>query len=542
MLVYANHLAITGPDPTQATLRAVGGWLKEQLGFGLHAGQLTRDGEFEGNRGSARSWLRVYAAAEDQPQLYAWVLRNQDENVRGRLWITELGLKISEALVELSCVVRTEEQSTLIADPVSASQPRVIRYVVNNIRETPDSDFSTSVPGVAVKEVGADSDSYRGFLAYVDRSDRDFPIVLVSPNTENQFLVDASRLQETLFGLAQVVEVVPDFDSYEMVEVLGQRWSAWNGAINVLHMPAANGFVRGRLFLSDTIEAWGHTQHERVSCILAWVTNNTNIPRLRKRIRPEGVSQLAMRRRLQTLRDGAGEMNAGRLRQELERATVSAQEQGEWVDLLEQENNQLEEELAETKTMLDEAQSRLQMKAYEIQGIKGQLANVGEVRTRNPELEILLRLACHTDQPTPSECLDIVESFHGDRCTVLESARRSAVEISRFAQGRRLLDMLIRLVTQYRDGLLRGGDSQARMCFTSKEFAARESETVVGNKAMLQARTFEYEGERVQMLRHLKIGVDDDESKTIRVHFHWDEKKELVVIGYCGVHLPVGNR
>lgn len=40
---------------------------------------------------------------------------------------------------------------------------------------------------------------------------------------------------------------------------------------------------------------WGDTQDDRISQLLALVTNNTNVLRLRKRVRPEGVTQLALR-------------------------------------------------------------------------------------------------------------------------------------------------------------------------------------------------------------------------------------------------------
>jgi hypothetical protein len=61
----------------------------------------------------------------------------------------------------------------------------------------------------------------------------------------------------------------------------------------------------------------------------------------------------------------------------------------------------------------------------------------------------------------------------------------------------------------------------------------------MNNKTMRRQRTFEYEGEHVEMFRHLKIGVDDDETKTIQVHFHWDAKRQKIAIGYCGSHLSV---
>ena len=73
MLVYANHLAFRGAGAEEAIFKAIGGWLKEQLGFGLHPEQLRQEGEFDGYRGDARSWLRVYATNEEEPELYSWV-------------------------------------------------------------------------------------------------------------------------------------------------------------------------------------------------------------------------------------------------------------------------------------------------------------------------------------------------------------------------------------------------------------------------------------------------------------------------------------
>jgi len=61
----------------------------------------------------------------------------------------------------------------------------------------------------------------------------------------------------------------------------------------------------------------------------------------------------------------------------------------------------------------------------------------------------------------------------------------------------------------------------------------------MANKTMRRQRTFEYEGEQVEMFRHLKIGVADDCTKTIRVHFHWDSSRQQIIIGYCGAHLSV---
>ncbi len=129
-----------------------------------------------------------------------------------------------------------------------------------------------------------------------------------------------------------------------------------------------------------------------------------------------------------------------------------------------------------------------------------------------------------------------------DKCTVLASAKTSAEEMDRFLNGRELMRLLKKLVTEYRGKLMAGGDSQARAVFGKSEYAAKESETVMASKAMKRQRTFTYEGQDVEMFRHLKIGVDDDVTRTIRVHFHWDAEKQRIVIGYCGKHLSVSSQ
>lgn len=542
MLVYANHLKFSGDGAEEAIFKGIGGWLKEQLGFGLRPDEIRQQGDFTGKRGEARSWLRVYATEDGDPALYSWVMKNQDEEVRGRHWITELGLKIQHGEIELSCALRTDEHSTLVAKPVIASRPRVIGYVVNNVEKAANADLFASVSGITVKHVGEDIDSYHALLATIERRDRDCAIVLLSPTREGQYLLNATDLQEKLLGIGQVVQVSPDFNSYEMAEILGEHQSAWSGAINILYVPNRNGIVRSRLFRSDDIEDWGNTQRERASQVLAWVTNNTNVIRLRNHIRPDGVVQLALRRRLQNVQARRNQMNAAQLRDELSRFSQLVAEQTEWITTVEKDNADLQAELSETKTALTDERDQARLQQFVVQSLKAQLQQVGtDTSTTHQDAEELLTLACRTEPPTPVECLDAIEGVYSERCTVLPSARESAVAMERFEHGRRLLDMLRRLVTDYRTKLIEAGDNEARKVFGNKEYAAKESETVMANQAMRRLRTFQYEGKPVEMFRHLKIGIEANVTKTIRVHFHWDSGRERIVIGYCGEHLSVAS-
>ncbi|MCY4584532.1 MAG: hypothetical protein OXB98_00695 [Bryobacterales bacterium] len=538
MLVYANRLCFQGADAEQAVFKGIGVWLKQQLGYGLHPDQLKQDGDYAGHRGEKRSRLRIHGCYDGVPALCAWVLKHADDDVRGRRWIVEVGVKKTAGTLEVTCVVKTDEHSTLVSNPVSASQPRVIWYIVRNIRTAKQAFFAGDVPGENLKNVGQDRYSYQAFLEEIERHDRASAIVLVSATRDGEYLVNPSRLQKTLVGLANVVQVVEGSNSYEMAEILGKPQSAWDGSVNVLSIPLASGFVRSRYFLPDEIQAWGR-EPQRVSQILAWVTANTNIPRLRMHVRPEGVRLLSMRRRMAKVRMASAQMDIAQLRQELDEAYERIDNQESYFNEIVEENATLQNDLLSYKNHLADVEDKLRQKNFALNFRREVLSPGDNTNSVAFDFEPLLKLAKRKEEPSPLECIEIIEQLYADRCILLDSARSSAKKMSRFIHGRDLLDLLVKLVTTYRDGLMDGGDSKARGVFGKGEYAARESETVTASKAMRRQRTFDYDGEKVEMYRHLKIGVDDDPTRTIRVHFYWDGDRQKIVIGYCGEHLPV---
>ena len=540
MLVYANRLQLQGVDSEKVAFRAIGGWLKEQLGFGLHPDQLLRNGEHRGQRGELPSRLRIYSCYDGEPALCAWVLKHGDADVRGRQWTVEVGVKKSPGTLEVSCVVKADERSTLVSSPVSASQPRLIRYIHTNILSAKwDAEFAATVPGMIVRTIGQDRDSYRAFLFEIQRHNRDAAIVLISPTREGEYLIHPTALQRILIGLANVVQVLPGSNTYEMEEVLGRPRSAWNGAVNVLSIPSQSGDVRFRLFLCDEIRAWGEGP-QRTSQVLAWVTGNTNIPRLRQHVRPEGVMLLSTRRRMEKIRATAVNMEVAELRQELIEASQQADDQERVFEGFAEENLSLYNELSRFKDEYRDTQDELRRKKFDLNSLKDQLSAVGADKSIDFDPESFLQLIARKEEPSPLKCIEIIEQFYGDKCIVLDSAQRSASK-SQFISGRGLLDLLLRLVTTYRDRLLDGGDNKARRVFGRNEYAAKESETVMANKAMRRQRIFDYDGVQVEMFRHLKVGVANDPTQTIRVHFHWDGARQKIVIGYCGEHLPVSS-
>jgi hypothetical protein len=235
-------------------------------------------------------------------------------------------------------------------------------------------------------------------------------------------------------------------------------------------------------------------------------------------------------------------MEANQLREGIDKASRFAAEQEAWINALEEDNTRLKAELSAAKVRLADETENVKKKDFVIQALKKKPESVGSAQAGDLEMESLLSLALRSDPPSPLECLEAIQSAYRGKCIVLQSAKDSAREMNLFSYGRRLLEMLIRLVTHYRIKLLEEGDNEARKFFGKNEYAAKESKTVMGNKTMRGQRTFEYEGEQIEMVRHLKIGADDNVAKTIRVHFYWDADRKRIVIAYCGQHFLISSR
>jgi hypothetical protein len=96
--------------------------------------------------------------------------------------------------------------------------------------------------------------------------------VLVSYNKN----INPTKLQQQLIGLAKVIALPKDVDDRLMEAELGQRYSAWDGAVNIIQPLHGGEIPRNTLILSATIEQWkvdnSHILHE----LLSLVTHTTN--------------------------------------------------------------------------------------------------------------------------------------------------------------------------------------------------------------------------------------------------------------------------
>ena len=286
-----------------------------------------------------------------------------------------------------------------------------------------------------------------------------------------------------------------------------------------------------------SIEA-GDVQSERVSHVLARVTHNTNVPRSRNRVRPEGVLQLALKRRLLGRNSGVVGNNA-ELQAENSALWTELENQEENYRILEQERDAAEMLGMELEDKNQELQDELRSLNYKAVALR----KVGTAINNVPagDMDFFVELASQLTPPSAEDCLKAMQIAFPNRCEILDSAWQSSKSMNSFQNGRRLLSLLRRLITEYATAIETGGDANARMVFSSDEYSANESETVESSPSLSAKRRFNYNGKSIDMFRHLKIGKADNVTHTLRVHFAWLPIEKKIVIGHCGEHLPISS-
>lgn len=262
----------------------------------------------------------------------------------------------------------------------------------------------------------------------------------------------------------------------------------------------------------------------------------------------------------------------GKTREELERRRSSSirrrEEIAQQVDAAERERQELQEELAFTRQLLDleeNAKATVQLEKEELEATYAPLENEvvylrslvsqrqswGSASSERAALlpdtqaDALLQrmvevLRDGATRQTPRQILELVDQLSPGSLVLLPSALKSADEASGFELGEKLFDQLWKLATEYRQLRLQGGpDKLAAQVFGNSAWAAKESDTTANSAVGKAERTFEYKGQPLLMLQHLKIGVKDSPNRTLRLHFEWDPEDDVVVIGHCGPHLYV---
>lgn len=358
-------------------------------------------------------------------------------------------------------------------------------------------------------------------------------MVIVSPTSTGEYLVDSRKLRELTFGLADVWKIPPAADTWAISRLMRAVPAPYHGAIAIMfprRRLAARDFVPSRVLTAADLQSLSSAELH----ILEALAHRFNLPTSWKHVSPDRV-----RDRLRT-----------RSFQQLKSSLAAAPDAGVYEALfakIAEDEEELRRQLTHTQSERDgywyqfeEADDQLRRVRYDNEQLEQQLSDAKSTKKPAKGIPKELRSAVADavlQAPTVLSALSLIEQLFADRLLVLASARKSAKDHDRFQFGGEAFALMYKLADGYWTVLAAGvPDTEARKVFGQHEFAAKEAGLT---KTGQRARTFEIPGRGAMLFEpHLKIQRGPNEAESWRCHFEWLADRKQIVIGHCGVHLP----
>ncbi len=517
MLVYSTRVWLNGGFDTAWRITAE--WIAYKFKCDPTALGFETDGSYRSGRMEAH-WT-VERGGDDH--LAACRLSHPDSKTNGRKWVVDIGVRSKNGEPqECSVTQRAEDSSTMVGSRPETQRPYIVKQWIEHgkpVERTPGRQIHTLTAGNA-----------RRFLDWIETRQRQHPILVVSPQLNGELILPINQLWFYLAGLADVVHITPE-DAQKVKDIVGERYIPWNGAARIIN-PAFRSPHNDKWFITverihsdDLMLMAAQEDQQQGRDLLEMIAHGVNARNAREQLSLEDVRDYRLHRKIRQ----------HQLDQEAAEALLESASQAE------RQIRDLEAELAERDQRIEELQDSLRRANEQNESLQMSLdfkrAGKTEVDSKLLELRPAFINAVE-DDATPEEILRLIAAFFPDRVVVLDSAFRSAQKVAQFGRPEAAFKLILKLVTLYYDRLIEGkGDAYAREVFGRDEYSANESETVIHNRRARDARTFNYKGESLFMPRHLKLGVKDSITDTLRVHFHWDADDKKLVIGHCGEHL-----
>jgi hypothetical protein len=531
MLVYANSFNLNPEGGRNTVIDRVATWVGQTRNSYVDPVRLAggiRELKFvDGAVLSSRATVDQDGNPQ-YPFYFCAKLTHGQEGVPGRRWITEIGLKqdAQDASVQCSVLLETREVSAKVITPIQVTRPRIVQSLIENCRPVGDTPSLTVIQLTETNAVG---------LSYgIEHRSRRYPIVLISANRDGEFPILPERMRSLAVGLAQVVEIPPSADTFKIQAVLGRRYSAFGGAINIIFPPRSTGdrlFCKTVLFRPDQLEELASTGTTVEAEVMATITHYTNLPHSWRHTSSDMVGQAVLAKRLErAVSESASSGDVSAYEELLQEAADNLTSKDAQIQ-------SLREELEETTASLEYAEAQADGLKHALSGIQSRTTDSSD---QFAEAITPLRDALRSvlnESPTLEQGIRLLGGLYSDRVVVLESAVAAARDSDRggFRHGDKAFELLRTLAEEYWEALTSGnGDQQARAAF-GNSFAAKEADTL--SKSGRECRTFNYMGRDILMEKHLKIGVKDSIAETLRVHFEWFPDEQKIVIGHCGKHL-----
>lgn len=529
MLVYANKFDFEPEYGVAEIIQVISAWAGRTAKTFVDHERLMRGTNFSVNGYFISSWSTVKEGEEvATPLLFNFRFVHQDEKFKGRQWITEVGVRqrTGSEVVECTILLKTDEVSARVVAPIKVTRPGLVTSLIERCRPI------SGTPGLFPKKLTLENAS--AFLADVKHESRSSPLIVVSAK-DGEYPVNPESIRKQVLGLANVVCIPEDEDTFKLEEVVGRRYMSFSGGVRII-FPSRNSstgsFIETELLRPDEYPGSGRDTATLSSEALALITHKSNVTLQRAHISSEAV-------RFEVLRSKLGSA-AAQARNDSNSAEVKV-----FAELLEAADEDLatkEKEVAELITKLEDCEADLWKAESTIASLKHRIE--GRQATEDDESDLpkaflSIReayLNIKKGSATLYEVLSLIGVLYADRIVVLRSAYSSATESDKanFKHSDKAYELLETLATSYWQLMADGqGDQQAKSVF-GNSFTANEASL---SKDGRKRRTFDYRGQNIFMDRHLKYGVKDSTAETLRIHFDWSPSEKKIIIGHCGKHL-----
>lgn len=485
------------------------------------------------------SVLEILKNDNRYPILYSLVYTQRDREVPGRRWITEIGIRKESPDSEIQCsfLVQTSEIGVAVPAPQQTTRPRLINELLE--RCVP----SAGMIGLSISTIDNMEDAEL-LSEEIQSPDRKYPIILVSPDNTQKYLIDFDDLLFKTRGLAKIIRIGFEVNTNALISILGRNHAAYYGAINILFpkiLRRETVYVPTKLLLIDSLADLNIKEKDIESEILTLICYRTNLPNSRLHISPEIVKESIRQDEITRLS---------------EKLSKEVGESKEWLTLFQEDNHKKQDEIDRLKNEIDiandekeyfssefdkadqerkELQTKVNGLLSQLEALKNKGLQSGSVEDAEELRDLIDKFIF--DCITPYESLVLISKLFPDRIVILDNAYDSAKKSDNFRKKKELFLLLWKLAGAYWQTLIDGkSDEEARKVF-GNSFSSKESETVEKKKEAIKRRTFQYGGKDITMFKHLKIGTKDSVAETLRIHFEWINDEKRIVIGHCGPHL-----
>jgi hypothetical protein len=429
--------------------------------------------------------------------------------------------------------MKTNEISTRVSTITDAKRPIIVHHLTKYCKPSID---TPGLEAIHIKE----SDTLEALIYEIENDRRRHPIVILRADEDGIFPSDVQKLTGFVKTLASVILVNGNIPEMVVRRILGKYYLS-PGTIGIIHAYTkrnSSGSPRIQKIQLEEIEKWKENNSIEKE-ILSYVTHLTNLPMSWGHA---GVTEIEEENKRRLFRNLVNNHNKAKSKVEtLEFLEGYIGQLEHEIEILKKQKHEAEEISLATdvaNSSLNDEVRHLKYRNQTLQDILDNSNHYTDLSNGDIPEEISKALVTSLEgEPRPVDALLVIQSLFKERIVILPSAFKSAEESECFRNKGQLFNILFKLATDYWEALSNGkSDAEAKDCF-GKVYAAGESESTEKRQKAREQRTFIYNNEPIVMMKHLRLGWKESTADTIRVHFEWIAKENIIVVGYCGPHL-----